>query len=346
MAALYAEPGPLRRGRAALRRRRSRCAARPSARAIPARSPASTTWRVSTQSQGRYGEAEPLYAQALALSREILGEGHPDTLVSLNNLASLYDNQGRYGEAEPLFVQALALRRETLGETHPQTLASLNNLAVLYVRQGRMPADVDGLFWATRIFAGPDQFPPEHYQAYGIVAFPVRAESEASTARQNAICRAWAAVLPSSELDREELPATDRQMVTVWPVATNEVAGELNMDKAPCDRAVSRYGLVRGQLALRNAAAAGWEVDDNGPYLLAWSPPSLIGSNEAVVLVADLSHVMTYEDAIDVFREWRLDIESDSALWNDDVGWNLDVLREKLRRWADRFGPQDSTPHK
>jgi tetratricopeptide (TPR) repeat protein len=87
--------------------------------------------------QGRYGEAEPLYQQALAIMRERLGEQHPDTAASLNNLARLYQAQGRYDEAEPLYQQALAIMRERLGEQHPHTAASLNNLAMLYQAQGR-----------------------------------------------------------------------------------------------------------------------------------------------------------------------------------------------------------------
>ena len=62
-------------------------------------------------SQGRYGEAEPLFKQALQLSRQVLGESHPQTLTSLNNLAGLYLDQGRYGAAEPLLEQALQLSR-------------------------------------------------------------------------------------------------------------------------------------------------------------------------------------------------------------------------------------------
>ncbi|MDZ8261154.1 tetratricopeptide repeat protein [Nostoc sp. ChiQUE01b] len=88
-------------------------------------------------SQGRYSEAEPLYQQALALDRKLLGESHPDVATSLNNLAGLYDSQGRYSEAEPLYQQALALRRKLLGEEHPDVATSLNNLAYLYDSQGR-----------------------------------------------------------------------------------------------------------------------------------------------------------------------------------------------------------------
>ncbi|MBD2437874.1 tetratricopeptide repeat protein [Nostoc sp. FACHB-110] len=89
------------------------------------------------ESQGRYSEAEPLYVQALALWRKLLGEEHPNVATSLNNLALLYESQGRYSEAEPLYVQALALWRKLLGEEHPNVATSLNNLAGLYESQGR-----------------------------------------------------------------------------------------------------------------------------------------------------------------------------------------------------------------
>jgi tetratricopeptide (TPR) repeat protein len=71
------------------------------------------------RAQGRYDEAEPLYRQALELSRELLGERHPDVATSLNNLAYLYQSQGRYDEAEPLYRQALELSRELLGSAIP-----------------------------------------------------------------------------------------------------------------------------------------------------------------------------------------------------------------------------------
>ena len=87
--------------------------------------------------QGRYGEAEPLYVQALEIRQAELGDRHPDTATSLNNLAGLYRSQGRYGEAEPLFVQALEICKAELGDRHPDTATSLNNLAGLYDSQGR-----------------------------------------------------------------------------------------------------------------------------------------------------------------------------------------------------------------
>ena len=38
----------------------------------------------------------------------MLGEEHPYTLSSVNNLAELYQAQGRYAEAESLYKRALA----------------------------------------------------------------------------------------------------------------------------------------------------------------------------------------------------------------------------------------------
>ncbi|WOB68404.1 tetratricopeptide repeat protein [Microcystis aeruginosa LE3] len=87
--------------------------------------------------QGKYNEAIPLAEQALAIIKQQLGDNHPLTAQSLNNLALLYYSQGRYSEAEPLFKEALAIRKQQLGDNHPDTATSLNNLAGLYRVQGR-----------------------------------------------------------------------------------------------------------------------------------------------------------------------------------------------------------------
>jgi tetratricopeptide (TPR) repeat protein len=89
------------------------------------------------ESQGRYEEAEPLYLDALAMRKRLLGEAHPAVANSLNNLAALYASQGRYEEAEPLYLDALAMGQRLLGEAHPAVAKSLNNLALLYYSQGR-----------------------------------------------------------------------------------------------------------------------------------------------------------------------------------------------------------------
>jgi tetratricopeptide (TPR) repeat protein len=91
-------------------------------------------WHVSG-SEGRYGEAEPLYRQALAISEKALGPDHPDVATSLNNLALLYRDEGRFAEAEPLFQQALAIIEMALGPDHPNAGTELGNLAELHFEQ-------------------------------------------------------------------------------------------------------------------------------------------------------------------------------------------------------------------
>jgi tetratricopeptide (TPR) repeat protein/CHAT domain-containing protein len=91
------------------------------------------------ESQGRWGEAEPLYDEALKIYRELFGKKPNNYLAtSLNNLAELYKSQGRWGEAEPLYDEALKIRRKLFGKNANNDLAaSLNNLAELYQSQGR-----------------------------------------------------------------------------------------------------------------------------------------------------------------------------------------------------------------
>ena len=57
-----------------------------------------------------------------------LGEEHPDTLTSINNLAFLYQAQGRYAEAEPLYQRAWQASERVLGLEHPYTLSIRLNL--------------------------------------------------------------------------------------------------------------------------------------------------------------------------------------------------------------------------
>jgi hypothetical protein len=59
----------------------------------------------------------------------VLGAEHHDTLISINNLASLLYNQGKMDEAEPLYRRCLAVKEKVLGAEHPSTLLSMYNLA-------------------------------------------------------------------------------------------------------------------------------------------------------------------------------------------------------------------------
>jgi tetratricopeptide (TPR) repeat protein len=69
--------------------------------------------------------------------RRVLGEEHPDTLLSINNMGGLFWSQGRLDQAEPYWREALETRRRLLGEEHPDTLLSINNMGGLLWLQGK-----------------------------------------------------------------------------------------------------------------------------------------------------------------------------------------------------------------
>jgi tetratricopeptide (TPR) repeat protein len=69
------------------------------------------------------------------VTRDRLGERHPDVASSYNNLAGLYESMGRYEEAEKLFKKTLALRLEILPENHPHIMSSYWWLATIASRQ-------------------------------------------------------------------------------------------------------------------------------------------------------------------------------------------------------------------
>ena len=82
------------------------------------------------------GEAERLHRKALAVHKSALGDKHPDTLTSINNLGSLLQDKGDLDGAGALYREALEAKRETLGDRHPSTLASINNLGMLLKAKG------------------------------------------------------------------------------------------------------------------------------------------------------------------------------------------------------------------
>jgi non-specific serine/threonine protein kinase/serine/threonine-protein kinase len=87
---------------------------------------------------GLFDEAMPLQESALATRRRVLGEEHPDTLVSLGNMGRQLESQGKLAEAELCFREALEKFRRVLGEEHPDTLVLVNNMGTLLWSEGKL----------------------------------------------------------------------------------------------------------------------------------------------------------------------------------------------------------------
>ncbi|WP_407661311.1 FxSxx-COOH system tetratricopeptide repeat protein [Frankia nepalensis] len=87
------------------------------------------------------------YATSLTLARDtrthwlrILGEDHPDSMMSAANLAATLQSLGDYPAAHRLQGDVLARRRRILGEDHPDSMMSAANLAATLRSLGDYPA--------------------------------------------------------------------------------------------------------------------------------------------------------------------------------------------------------------
>jgi tetratricopeptide (TPR) repeat protein len=90
------------------------------------------------EENGDWNNAEKLAIQVLDKRKELLGKEHPDTLISMEDLAKTYHHQGKLNEAEQLEVQVLDMRKRLLGTKHPDILITMGNLASTYCYQGKL----------------------------------------------------------------------------------------------------------------------------------------------------------------------------------------------------------------
>jgi len=89
---------------------------------------------------GLYDTALPLQEKALATRRRILGEEHPQTISSINQMGVLLDSQGKLEEAERYYREALEKSRRVNGEDHRETLTMINNMGYLMWAEGKLDA--------------------------------------------------------------------------------------------------------------------------------------------------------------------------------------------------------------
>eukprot|EP00241_Pyramimonas_parkeae_P006171 CAMPEP_0114250160 /NCGR_PEP_ID=MMETSP0058-20121206/14548_1 /TAXON_ID=36894 /ORGANISM="Pyramimonas parkeae, CCMP726" /LENGTH=419 /DNA_ID=CAMNT_0001363795 /DNA_START=421 /DNA_END=1680 /DNA_ORIENTATION=+ len=82
-------------------------------------------------SQGKYGEALPLFQRSLDVRIKLLGPERLEVAESLDAMAELYRMQGQYDEALRLKRRALHIREKVLGADHPGTATSYNNIGLV-----------------------------------------------------------------------------------------------------------------------------------------------------------------------------------------------------------------------
>ncbi len=89
------------------------------------------------QALGEYTPAQRHLETALEARRRVLGDNHPETLESINNMGVLLEAQGKLAEAEPYYRGALEGRRRVLSDDHADTLQSISNLGAILQLQGK-----------------------------------------------------------------------------------------------------------------------------------------------------------------------------------------------------------------
>jgi Tetratricopeptide repeat len=65
-----------------------------------------------------------MFVQVMETRKRVLGEEHPDTLSSMNNLAFTMKEQHKRGEAFELMAECVRLGNQILGVKHPDALSS------------------------------------------------------------------------------------------------------------------------------------------------------------------------------------------------------------------------------
>ncbi len=89
---------------------------------------------------GLLESAQPLQERALATRRRVLGEEHPDTLYSINQMGELLHVEGKLGETDAICREAAEKYVRVLGKEDPGTLLAVNNLGRIYLSQDKLDA--------------------------------------------------------------------------------------------------------------------------------------------------------------------------------------------------------------
>ncbi|WP_417525149.1 hypothetical protein [Marinovum sp.] len=208
------------------------------------------------------------------------------------------------------------------------------------------PVAAAGADWweyeATRLFAGPDMIPPQDFAAYAILATR-HSPRGSDRSRYEVICAAYLEVLEAS--DAPSVPSTDKQLVTVWPVAEPglEMIGLADTPAERCAAAIDHYHLPSGRQAIKEAERGSPALLQelsvlDGPFLLAWNPSTDKGNPGVPLFRMDLSQVRTESQARAFFRLWRKGILENTDHWVD--GWQDVGTRLRLKVYIENYSDQ------
>jgi Tetratricopeptide repeat len=90
--------------------------------------------------RGKCEAAEEINRRVLDGRERIPGPEHPDTLMSVGNLAGVLQDRSMHETAEEMNRRVLDITEKFLGREHPNTLLSINDLATVLRKCGKYEA--------------------------------------------------------------------------------------------------------------------------------------------------------------------------------------------------------------
>ncbi len=88
-------------------------------------------------SQKKYQDADAIFQEAIALSRELFGENHAAVAVVMTHYARMYLLKGEYAKAEEIMRPAVEIARKSLPAGHPESAQILVTFGIVLVRAGK-----------------------------------------------------------------------------------------------------------------------------------------------------------------------------------------------------------------
>lgn len=84
---------------------------------------------------GDYPQIELMHREVLEHRRRVLGEEHPETVMSMSNIAKVLSSQGKFAVAEAKHRETLVIRERVFGWDHVSILKipSLSSSPVQHV---------------------------------------------------------------------------------------------------------------------------------------------------------------------------------------------------------------------
>ena len=96
----------------------------------------------------------PWGQRALDCREMVLGNGHPKTLTTANNIAVVFQKKGEHDKALERYQRALDVREKAFSKDHPNALTTVNSIAGVFYQAGEYDKDLE---WYQRALHGREK---------------------------------------------------------------------------------------------------------------------------------------------------------------------------------------------